>query len=257
MGKAPADQFYWADWLRDVELQLASTSSRGIWANALCHMWFAKARGELEGTREKLALLCNCKLDEFDQFWNEAEALGFCYTKRNPNGLLTVRNRRMYRKAKEQENNRLRQQRYYEKHKDDPQPNANIPPPSSSSSPSSSSILKKETHIKKEKHTPSPIKLPEWFKQKDWDIFVSHRKAIKSPVTNEMRESFIKKFEKLKEQGWTPDVVIGTMIEKGWRWFKPEWLEKDRRGPQFLSEKGQRTLDNVKDVKFGGEGADD
>ena len=30
-----------------------------------------------------------------------------------------------------------------------------------------------------------------------------------------------------------------------------------KKAPQFLSEKGQRTLDNVKDVKFGGEGADD
>jgi len=39
-------------------------------------------------------------------------------------------------------------------------------------------------------------------------------------------------------------------------WVKMTASSKGR-GPQFLSEKGQRTLDNVKDVKFGGESADD
>ena len=110
MAKAPADQFYWGDWLRDVELQMASSSTRGIWANALGLMWFAKVRGELQGNREKLSQLCNCTLPEFDNFKNEAEALGFCYIKLNSNYIITVRNRRMYKKVNEQESNSLRKE---------------------------------------------------------------------------------------------------------------------------------------------------
>ena len=51
MGKAPADQFYWNDWLGDVELQAASACTKGVWINALARMWNSKIRGELQGTK--------------------------------------------------------------------------------------------------------------------------------------------------------------------------------------------------------------
>jgi len=134
--KAPADQFYYGDWLRDVELQSASACSRGVWINMLARMWFANPRGELHGTREGLAKLSISTLDEFDTFWKEAQALGFCYTSQNSNGILTVRNRRMFREEKAREANRLRQQRHYDKRKSNTESNGELTPPSSSPSPS-------------------------------------------------------------------------------------------------------------------------
>jgi len=69
-------------------------------------------------------------------FLKEAEALGFCYTKRQPNGDITLRNRRMYKEAKSQELNRLRQKRYYDKHKPNGKPDVKLHPLSPSPSPS-------------------------------------------------------------------------------------------------------------------------
>jgi hypothetical protein len=134
MAKNPADQFYFADWLSDVELQQATSATRGIWMNALCHMWFSKIRGEISGSEESLVRLLNCTSDEFCHFLSENLALGFCYTNKNLTGIITLRNRRMYRKGKEQQNNRLRQKRYYKKRKPNGQPNGDLTHVSSSSS---------------------------------------------------------------------------------------------------------------------------
>lgn len=130
MGKAPADQFYWNDWLSDVELQSACSATRGIWMNALCRMWFSQTRGELTGTRETLPRILNCTEQEFDRFCDEAQSLSFCYFSVTDNKNVTLRNRRMFREAKDKELNRLRQQRHRDKHKS----NGDVTPPSSSSS---------------------------------------------------------------------------------------------------------------------------
>lgn len=151
MGKAPASQFYWADWMNDVELQKASASSRGIWINALCRMWFSRVKGELSGDQNQLIQLLNCTAQEFNLFMSEIETLNFGYSVRktlgsqNPNddinAIITLRNRRMYREGMSQEQNRLRQKRFYEKHQPNAEPNASsnadITPLSSSSSSSS------------------------------------------------------------------------------------------------------------------------
>ena len=134
-GKAPADQFYWEDWLRDVELQSASACTKGVWINLLCRMWFAEIRGELVGSREILTKLSISTEEEFNTFFTEAQALGFCEVSRKPNSVITIRNRRMYKAEKEREKGRLRQQKYYKKQKKT-EPNGDITPPSSSSSSS-------------------------------------------------------------------------------------------------------------------------
>lgn len=159
MGKAPADQFYYGDWLRDIELQRSSACTKGVWMQALANMWFANPRGELTESKEELTKLLMVKPEEFDTFLSDVETLGFCYTSRNPNGLITIRNRRMYREEKEREKNRLRQQRYYEKHKPNDAPNGksdgNLTPPSSSSS----STSKKERNNKRKILIPKDYKL--------------------------------------------------------------------------------------------------
>jgi len=137
MGKMPAFQWYPSDWMNDVELQSASPLSRGIWINALCRMFWKKERGKITGSAEILARLFNCNEAEFAVFLKEAQTLGFCEVSHNNNGDITLINRRMLRDDKERKNNRIRQKRYYEKHKPNGEPNRKITPPSSSSSSSS------------------------------------------------------------------------------------------------------------------------
>ena len=144
MAKAPADQFYYADWLRDVELQMACSTTRGIWMNVLANMWFAEAKGELIGTEEKLARLLNSTDEDFIKFLQEAETLHFCYVSRNSNGCVTLRNRRMYREEKKRISNKLRQQRHRVSRENNAGKTPDVTPPSSSSSPSSSSLSTKK-----------------------------------------------------------------------------------------------------------------
>ena len=144
MGKAPASQFYWSDWLGDVQLQSASDSTKGIWMNTLARMWYAPERGKLSGTREQLIRIIGCQECNFDLFLTEAKELGFCDISVTNNGVSQIYNRRMFRESKEKENNRLRQQRHREKK----QGNAEITPPSSSSS--SSSTSKKKIYSEKQ-----------------------------------------------------------------------------------------------------------
>jgi len=69
--------------------------------------------------------------------------------------------------------------------------------------------------------------LPDWFPKNLWEMFLSHRRAVKAPIRKESYSLIVKKFENLKNKGWPPDKVIGIIIERGWRWFKPEWIEKE------------------------------
>lgn len=150
MAKAPADQFYWGDWLNDVELQSACSSSRGIWINILCRMWYSKIRGEITGSLNQLIKLLNCTEDEFIIFLNEANKYQFCDINLNSpfvtfplhvthgnnfsNAIVTIKNRRMFKAEKERVNTRLRVQKYREKKGSNGRSNASVTIPSSSSS---------------------------------------------------------------------------------------------------------------------------
>jgi len=139
MGKAPAFQFYVKDWLSDPELQSASASTRGIWINALCHMWEAKERGILHGTTESLCRILNCTVEEFDRFLSESQLYAFDDLMTQNNGKVTLINRRMQRDERERNLHRKRQYRYIERHKystDDAKIDVKVTPPSSSSSSS-------------------------------------------------------------------------------------------------------------------------
>jgi len=56
-------------------------------------------------------------------------------------------------------------------------------------------------------------------------MFLDHRKKVKAPITEKAYPSFLAKFQKLNEKDWPPCKVVDLLVEKGWRWFKPEWLE--------------------------------
>ena len=116
MGKAPAFMFYVKDWLADPDLQMATSSTRGIWVNALCYMWEARERGRITGESLAMARMLMCNNGELEHFLEEAEQLHFCDVERQENvrgdKILTLTNRRMFREERTKKLHRERQYRY-------------------------------------------------------------------------------------------------------------------------------------------------
>ena len=62
--------------------------------------------------------------------------------------------------------------------------------------------------------------LPDWMPGKTWDLFLDHRE---NKVSKKSYPLFLTKFYNLKEKGWPPERVVDIIVEKGWKWFNPEW----------------------------------
>ena len=75
----------------------------------------------MEALRAPCLLICD--------FLEEAAALRFCYAVTECPNKVTLRNRRMYREAKDRNDNAIRQQRYREKHKSNGTVTAPLPIP--------------------------------------------------------------------------------------------------------------------------------
>jgi len=119
MTKAPSDQVYWGDILRDVELQDANATARGIWvSNALPRMWFATPQGQLSGTIEQLTRTLNATESEMVTFLSQIKTHKFGDISTDQNGIVTLTNRRMYRNYLKRENAKIRKQRSRKSHTD-------------------------------------------------------------------------------------------------------------------------------------------
>jgi uncharacterized protein YdaU (DUF1376 family) len=150
MGKAPAAQFYFADFIRDTtELSLAAI---GAWMLCLCKMWFSPTRGRISMPISGYARMFGCSVEEAKAVIDEISDLGIGDAVTESNGNVTLANRRMVREQKEREGNNYRAQKYRNKNKMDPDPESNADVtksngPSSSSS-SSNFINTKESHAR-------------------------------------------------------------------------------------------------------------
>jgi len=134
--KAPADQFYFSDYMRDTrELSLAA---RGAWMDCLCKMWFSVTRGQISMPLSGYARLFGCTLDQARAVVEEIREYQIGDAVTEANGNITLTNRRIYREWKEAEANKNRQSKYREKQKDayGGERNGKITPPSISSSSS-------------------------------------------------------------------------------------------------------------------------
>jgi hypothetical protein len=133
MGKNPAFQFYPADWISDSQLQMASTTSKGVWIQLLCYMWWSPSRGQVTGTRDDLCMLVRCRPEDLQGFIDDNIRYHFADVT-ECNNAVTIINRRMMREEKARESTRYRVQRFRNKIG-----NASVTVHSSSSSSSSSS----------------------------------------------------------------------------------------------------------------------
>ncbi len=140
MAKAPADQFYWNDWERALEEHPLEVA--GAWLRICGKLWYSETRGKLEKTVEQWARILRVDIDKASELLNyiKDEEIGdVSDLVTGANKKITVICRRMHRNWKAKENNRIRQQRFKGKRKD----NDEVTPLSSSSSSSSSLELKK------------------------------------------------------------------------------------------------------------------
>ena len=142
MAKPPAMFFYVRDWITDPALSLCSPSTRGIWIDLLCAMWFARERGRLEGTPRSLARLARCTAQEMIRAIKELRASGAASVTCNANVTLcntdvTLENRRMMRDEKVRLQTRLRVDKHRAKPCNAPS-NAEVTPPSAVSAVSAS-----------------------------------------------------------------------------------------------------------------------
>lgn len=115
MGKAPAFQFYVKDWISDTQLQMASHSTKGIWADMLCYMWESTDKGKITGKEKQLGKILRATRVDFDLFMSELKTLKFGDLIKNGDGTITIINRRMAREQDQRELARKRQQRFREK----------------------------------------------------------------------------------------------------------------------------------------------
>lgn len=144
--KAPAFQFYVADYMQDT--RMISLAARGAWMDLLCTMWRSPTRGQVTSTIIGYARLFGCTVEQAKAVIDELSDAQVCNSVTDADGKVTLSNRRMMREAKERENANFRQKKYAEKRRrgndaaSDAHNDAGMTAPSSSTS--SSSSLKEE-----------------------------------------------------------------------------------------------------------------
>ncbi len=102
---------------------------------------------------------------------------------------------------------------------------------------------KRREREEKENKRIGDVFLPDWMPKDTWTLFLDHRGKLKAPISKRAYPSFLKKFEKLRGAGWQPTRVVDILVERGWRWFKPEWIKGDNAVPE--GQRPEREPDKV------------
>jgi uncharacterized protein YdaU (DUF1376 family) len=144
MSKAPAAQFYFADYMRDT--RTLSIQARGAWMDVLCIMWFSQEKGRCNADVTQMKRLWGVENDTAKAILDELITSKICDIETGCNGNVTLINRRMVRDEKERQSTKDRVKRFREK-----QCNADVTPlkRKCNTVSSSSSSNKKEIYIKK------------------------------------------------------------------------------------------------------------
>jgi hypothetical protein len=78
---------------------------------------------------------------------------------------------------------------------------------------------KRREEKKKEKDIGSAFALPMWVDQQLWDDFIEMRKKIKKPATDRAKQLLVNELQKLVEQGYGQEEIIGNSIKNCWQDF--------------------------------------
>lgn len=142
MGKAPADQFYFGDYIRDT--RSLSLEVKGAWMDIIAHGFFKTPQGRISQSYDEWARMLGCDTATVKTVIDaiKKQGVGDVVTERN--GDVTVVNRRKFNEWKERNSNKERQKNYRDRHGGGDETgsrNGKVTPLSSSSSSSSDSDL--------------------------------------------------------------------------------------------------------------------
>ena len=113
MAKAPAFQFYPADYMRDT--RILSLQARGAWADVLCIMWFSQDKGRCNADVTQMKHLWGVDEHTVKAILDEFKACNICAFETDCNGNVTLVNRRMVRDEKERQSTKDRVKKFREK----------------------------------------------------------------------------------------------------------------------------------------------
>lgn len=238
MSRDPWLKFYPADWLVDIKLQTCGLAAQGLLINLMCIMHQSDKYGYLliNGTKPEpssIQRLTRISQDEYQSYLSELLANGVL--KEDPYGVIycprMVRDWEL-RQAKrrvgsmggnpslvnQEVNHQVNQVVNQQVNQETQQVHDKLVNPRSQ---------KSEVRIRKRKQTDNVFSLPEWIPQKTWTEFLAHRKKQRAEVAPESYPTIVGKFENLRAQGWPPEKAVDIMVEKGWRWFHPNWVAQD------------------------------
>ena len=234
MGKAPADQFYWMDWARD--LQEHPLKIEGAWIRICCKLWWSDTRGEMTKSPLQWARILGVSKQSAMAIlkYIKNEKIGGV-TFHNPK--VTVLCRRMVRDEKARQSNRDKASRWRDRQKENnnPESNPKVTPPSSSSSSSSPSSSKKRTKdIAQTDDNHERRFLVFWSKYPKKKSKLAARKAFdKISPEGDLFNRIIDKIEEAsKSHDWTKD--SGKFIPYPERWlnsggWEDEYKPQDNR----------------------------
>jgi len=84
-----------------------------------------------------------------------------------------------------------------------------------------------ETETEGEKETEKKaLARPDIVSEQIWSDFLKQRKAVKAPLTKTALDSITRE---AKKAGWPLEAALVECIHRGWRGFKAEWVDKDKR----------------------------
>lgn len=214
MSKDPWFKFYPTDWDSDVKLQSCSLAAQGLLIKLMCMMHQSPKPGYLligssAPTWAQVGRVGRVPHNTLCKYLNELLENGVLVEE---DGVLVCQ--RM-----------VRDQAYRESQAEHGKKGGN--PKLTGKTHKGSLIPRSQKSEARKRHTTTVrvFSLPDWMPEDAWKLFLDHRKKVKAPVSEKAYPSFVEKFHKLKDAGWPPDKVVDTIVEKGWRWFKPEWMK--------------------------------
>jgi hypothetical protein len=166
MGKAPAFQFYPADWVQDTAY--LSLEARGAWIDILCALWRSTTKGTLTLNLTSWARVIRTSNEQASSAINELIITKICDGVTFGNGDVTLSCRRMIREENERRMIRFRVDKFRKKQII----NANVTPVSSSSESTSSESTssKHKAKVQKTHLSVDEIEIPESLKDNTQEI---------------------------------------------------------------------------------------
>lgn len=213
MSKSPAFQFYPADWLSDLNIQLMTPLQRGVYITLLCHDWLND--GIPASSIEQISGLGKDWNADSNSILRERFMAHPCHSHKLTNGRLLVERLKQAKFSSERSESGKRGalSRWQSNNSQD---GSAIKEPiaknGSSSSSSSSNNITKVILIR-----------PTDVSEKVWADYLKHRSDRKSKLTETALEGIRREANKL---GWTLEQAITESIESNWIGFKADWIIK-------------------------------